>query len=122
MAVTWQWDDKVGDATLIQKFGDDERVFTLNLYNGNCWLIMLNEYEEDGKEMYEMHAFWADKGHMERCLGLAGENKGRNMHDLGWSRITKFRFNKKKCQYLNKMLPAIEKAFDQIEIELYTEE
>ena len=70
MAIQWKWDEKCGEATLRQTAGDDAREFTLSLYTGNCYLILLHEFEEDGKQMYNMHSFWADKKHMENCLGL----------------------------------------------------
>lgn len=120
MALYWNWKEKCGEATLKQRNGEEEREFTLSLYTGNAFLIMLREYEEDGKQMYDMDSFWVDKEHMKRCLGLA---KGcSNMYEEGWSRITKFRLNKAKCRYWKQIVPAVAQAFENIEIELFTEE
>ncbi len=120
MAVQWKWDEKCGEATLLQEVGGVEKEFTLSLYTGNCHLIMLMEFEEDGVEKYSMESFWADKEHMKACLGLV---KGKtNIHNNKWSRITKFRLNKAKCRYWKDIVPAVAQAFDDIVIELYTEE
>lgn len=119
MALNWLWSEKCGEATLKQ--GDKE--FALSLYTGNAFLIMLNEYEQDGEEMYSMFSFWVDEQHMKNMLGL--NKKGgytENHYAEGWSHLTKFRLSKQKCRNINKIVPALVKAFDNIDIEIYSEE
>lgn len=77
MALHWQWEDKCGEATLVQMHeGEDDKVFTLSLYPGNAYLIMLHEREEDGKDVWSMFSFWADKDHMKNMLGLNKKDAG----------------------------------------------
>ena len=45
MALQWNFKDKCGEAVLVQNNEDKTREFTLNLYVGNAYLIMLSEYE-----------------------------------------------------------------------------
>ena len=123
MALHWNWSEKCGEATLVQpplRDGDDDRVFTLNLYNGNALLIMIDESENT----WSMYSFWADKSHMKNCLGLDKKTdpESYNMYEQPDNRITKVRLNKKKCRYLSDIVGALTKAFDNITIELYTEE
>ena len=116
MAIRWKWDEKCGEATLRQTAGDDAREFTLSLYTGNCYLILLHDFEEDGTQMYNMHSFWADKKHMESCLGLT---KGKENIYSGYQTFTKIRLDMEKCRYWKTIVPAIKKAFPDIVIELY---
>ena len=66
--------------------------WTVSLYQGNAFLIFLYEYQEDGQNMYQLYNFWADKQHMKNCLGL------------------------------NQKTQALVQAFDDLTIELYSEE
>lgn len=116
--LTWDFKKKCGEVTLMQ--GDRE--FTLNLYQGNAYLIFLSEYEEDGKSMYSLYSFFADKTHAKRLLGLQKNLDGvkENVFD-GHDKFTKFRFNKTNCRDLEEIIGLIVKAFDNIDIEIYTE-
>lgn len=124
MSLSWNWDKKIGEATLVNSWTDRdghdvEKEFQLSLYNGNAYLIMLHEFEEDGVEKYELHSFWADETHMKRMLGLAPkQGYAENCHDKPYSRITKFRLSK-ECRDFAKITAAILKAFDSITIETY---
>lgn len=124
MALHWQWDEKCGEATLVQMHPDEEnREFKLGLYTGNAFLIMLTEYEEKGESYWNMYSFWADKAHMKNCLGLnKKEGYTSNMYDTPYQRLTKFRLNKAKCRYIKDIVPALVQAFDNIDIEIYSEE
>ena len=51
---------------------------TIKLYNGNAFCIMLNEWEEGGKELYTLASFFADKEHAKRCLSLTKDTKGND--------------------------------------------
>lgn len=57
----WDFEEKVG-SLLIKQTAD--QTFTINLYRGNALLIMLWEWEENGKEMYNMYNFFADLKHL----------------------------------------------------------
>lgn len=124
MALHWQWEDKCGEATLVQMHeGEDDQVFTLSLYPGNAYLIMLHEREENGQEVYSLWSFWADKQHMKNCLGLnKKEGFTSNQYAGPFQRITKIRLNKAKCRYFKDIVPALAQAFDELTIEIFTEE
>ena len=121
MALTWDFRNKCGEATLVQ--GDRE--FTLNLYQGNAYLIFLSEWKEDGQDMYSLNSFWADRDHAKILLGLKKNYDGEkvNIYDEDWSRVTKFRFNKEKMREKEfyEIIGMIAKAFDNIDIEIYKE-
>lgn len=119
MSLNWKWENKCGEATLLQ----NDKEYTIGLYEGNAFLIMLSEWKEDGKDMWNMFSFWVDKQHMKNCLGLnKKEGYTSNQYEEGWQRITKFRFNKAKSRHWTDIIPALAQAFDNIDIELYREE
>ena len=63
MAVRWEWKQKVGELT--------HDGLTVNLYEGNCFLIGIKEWQnEEGESLYNLMWFFADKQHAKRCLGL----------------------------------------------------
>lgn len=115
MALNWKWDQKVG--TMEIKQGD--RTFEMSLYQGNAFLIILHEYEEDGKQMYSLFSFFADKQHAKNCLGLSKGHE--NIFDRG-NLITKVRLNKTKYVYTKELVEMLIRAFDGIQIEIYSEE
>ena len=82
---------------------------------------MLWEYEEDGIEKYSMHNFFADKEHAKNMLGLS---KGYTDNAMNWDKyyIKKIRLNKAKYRYTKDLVDMLIKAFDNIEIEIYSEE
>lgn len=124
MALHWQWKDKCGEASLVQMHeGEENRVFTLSLYTGNAYLIMLHEREEEGEEVWSMFSFWGDKEHMKNMLGLnKKEGYTDNYYASPYHKITKIRLNKRKCQYFREIVAALARAFDDLSIEIYTEE
>lgn len=116
MAVQWNWNDKVGEATLYSE--RQKKEFTLNLYQGNAYLIFIHEYKEDGNDMYNVYSFFVDKAHAKRMLGLEkGESNAFNEGVI----LKKIRFNKKKCRNLSDLVSLFTKAFDSLNIELYSE-
>ena len=123
MALHWQWEDKCGEATLVQMHeGEDDKVFTLSLYPGNAYLIMLHEREEDGKDVWSMFGFWADKDHMKNMLGLnKKDGYTDNYYDSPYQKITKIRLNKTKCRYFKEIMAALAQAFDDLTVEIYSE-
>ena len=119
MALHWQWKDKIGEMTLQQ----GKREWTINLYEGNAYLIMIHEFEEDGTEKYNVIGFFLDKQHMRNCLGLNKKNGyGDNIYGEAGNRATKFRINKKAYRHTKELVTALVEAFDEITIELYAEE
>lgn len=63
MAVRWEWKEKVGEFTY--------NGYTVNLYEGNAFLIGIEEFKNDeGEDVYRIAWFFADKQHAKRCLGL----------------------------------------------------
>lgn len=120
MAITWQWKDKCGEFITEQILDNEVRQFTHSLYEGNCFLIMLNEWEEDGVNKYSLYSFFADETHAKNCLGLT---KGHtNMWTDSWDRVIKIRINKKKSRNWKKIVTLFAQAFDNIEIEIYSED
>jgi len=121
MALQWYWDKKVGEAVFDNVYlSDPTKELTINLYEGNALLIMINEYKdkETGKDMYDMFGFFCDKQHMNNCLGLT---KGHENIYARNGRLKRISFNKAKSRNYNQIIPALIKAFDDIEIKVYTE-
>ena len=114
MSLNWSFKEKVGEAVIRQ--GDKN--FKLNLYQGNAFLIFLSEWEEDGKEKYQLYLFFADKVHAKNCLGLV---KGYDSIFDDGNKIVKIRLNKKKYSYTKDLVDMLIKAFDEIQIEIYSE-
>ena len=108
MSLNWLWENKCG--TLTARNDEGTREWECVLYDGNALMIALAEWEEDGKEYWQMCDFWSDEDHMERILkDRANEYKA-------------IRLNTKKIakSKLNKILKACIKYG--IEITLYAEE
>lgn len=114
MSLNWQWNQKCGTATFYDKLAEKE--FTVNLYEGNAYLIFLNEW---GDGRYSLYSFWADKQHMNNCLGLSKGYKDNIMND--YQVLTKIRLNKTHCHYIKEITTALVKAFDEISIEIFKE-
>lgn len=120
MALNWLWSERCGEATIKRTVGEETREYTLGLYQGNAFLIFLNEYEENGEKMWNMYSFFLDETHAKRMLGLE-KGYSENVfdsHDV----MTKLRINKAKHSKALKVINLFCKAFDNLEIELYTEE
>lgn len=121
MALFWNWNEKCGTATIKQQWeGGNE--YDVSLYVGNAFLIMLYEFTENGTDRYTLSNFWADKVHMRRCLGL--EKKGGYTDNLlnGSEKLVKIRLNKAKCRNAKEIIRALTEAFDDLTIELFSEE
>lgn len=116
MALNWDWNKKIGTVDI---FNYDE-VRTYQLYQGNCFLIMLWEYEKDGKDMWQMHGFFADKEHAKNCFGLS-KGYDENIYNTEYEQIRKIRINKAKYRYTKDLVDMLIKAFDNISIEIYSE-
>lgn len=122
MALQWHWDKKIGKAVFDGLYlNDPTKEVTINLYEGNALLIMINEYKnkETGNDMYDLFGFFSDKTHMNKCLGL---EKGYTNIYTSNGRLKKISFNKAKSKNYKQIIPALVEAFDDIEIKIYTEE
>ena len=122
MAITWNWDSKCGEAIIEQTISGETKYFTKTLYEGNCLLIFLNEWTEDGVDKYSMYSFWADKEHAKTCLGLKKDKDYDNMFNLPYSKLIKIKLNKKKCRKVKDIVALLVQAFDNIEIEIFSED
>lgn len=121
MALQWHWDKKIGEAVFDNIYlSDPTKELTINLYEGNALLIMIHEYKdkETNKDMYDMFGFFVDKQHMNNCLGLT---KGHDNIYASHGRLKRISFNKVKSRNYKQIIPALIKAFDDIEIKIYTE-
>lgn len=123
MALHWQWKDKCGEAIVHQTNPQtgEERDLTVSLYEGNAFLIFVNQFKEEGKDMYSLFAFFADEEHAKNCLGLTKGNNNMFLDD-GFQYLKKIRFDKSHHSKPQKLLNLFTKAFDTLEIELYKEE
>lgn len=126
MALYWSWKTKCGEATFRRELSNGEtREFTVNLYEGNAFLIFIYEYKEDGRDVYNVQGFFVDKDHMKRCLGIDKKDKesyGHNIYDKPNDKLVSIRLNKTKMSHFKDIITAFTTAFDNINIEIYTEE
>ena len=124
MSLNWLWSEHCGEITFEQNWDDGVHEFTVQLYEGNAFLIMLNEWTgEDGKGRWTMWNFFADKEHAKKCLGLQKNWDGekRNLHNDGMCRFTKIRINKARHSQWKDVVTMFAQAFDNITIEVFTE-
>ena len=64
MALVWNWKDKCGEMCVVQSHPDEEdQMFTVDLYQGNAYLIMIHEFKEADKDKYSVFSFFVDKAH-----------------------------------------------------------
>lgn len=122
MSLNWNWDEKCGEAIIRQNIGDEKREFTKSLYEGNAFLIFINEWEENGNNMYSLYTFFVDESHAKRCLGLDKKSDCTNIFEDGMTEFVKLRINKKKSRNWKKIVTLFAQAFDNIEIEIYSED
>lgn len=120
MALYWNWNEKCGEAVLRQTINGKEKEFTLNLYQGNAYLIFISEYKEDDNDVYNVWSFWIDRNHAKNCLGVSGKDC-HNIYTSEWQTISKFRLNKDKLNHFADIVSLIAKGFDNVAIEIYSE-
>ena len=109
MAIEWKWSEKCGEATFSRK---DGYTYNVNLYVGNCFIIMIYEYTEGGVDKYNLSSFFVDANHMERCLK-------DDIFSNGWERMTAIRINKAKCRNYKKIVALLAEYMDNIDISVY---
>lgn len=124
----WDWKGKIGEMIINQKRKTDEgewsKDYTISLYEGNAFMIMLSEYKnEEGEDMWNMFSFFIDKTHAKKCLGLQKNGDGElvNIFDEGWQTLKVLRINKHKSKNWKDIINLFTQAFDSLTIELYTE-
>lgn len=124
MSLNWSWSEKVGELTADVEVRENgaivQKEHTFSLYQGNAFLIILNEWEEDGVEKYSLYSFFAGEDHAKNMFGM---NKKQGYTDnivarWGWKKI---RLNKKKYSYTQKLVDLLVKGLDNIDIEIYSE-
>lgn len=108
MAIEWEWSEKCGEATFRRETGF---TYTSNLYVGNCFLIMINEWKEDGKDKYALNSFFVDSQHMERCL--------KNGIFTEYDKLVSITINKAKCRNYKKIVALLAEYMDDIDISVY---
>ena len=75
--VTWSWNSKIGTLRIIPD-DDPKNPIKVNMYQGgNCPLVLIYEWKEDGKNMYNLWNFFGDKSHMQKCFGLQKNWEGK---------------------------------------------
>lgn len=109
----WDFNEKVGECVW-----DYVNEVTLNLYEGNAFLIFVNEFKEGEAEKYSVWAFFTNEQHMKNCLGL---NKKCCDHNIFEGEIKLVRINKAKCRNYKKIVSLLAQGFDNIKIEIYNE-
>lgn len=120
MSLNWRWNEKCGEAIIEDIMQKKE--FTKSLYEGNAFLIFISEWEEDGQNMYSLYTFFADETHAKTCLGLNKKSDMTNIFLEGPNRLKKIRINKKKSRNWKKIVTLFAQAFDNIDIEIFSEE
>ena len=112
MALRWDFREKSGTVTM-KNYG---KPVTLNWYEGNAMMIVLNEWkEEDGEERYSLSWFFCDEAHAKNCLGMSKGHE--NMFDES-NTITKLTVYREHCRGWDKVVKLFAKAFPNIEIEI----
>lgn len=112
MALHWDFNNKIGKVHG-NKYGRD---YTFYLYNGNAMLIAVNEFEDNGKEMYNVAWWLDDENHARLMLGLkkprfGGEQYNR-LEDDGIKRIELA----KNCRDLRKIRKLFAEAMPNVEL------
>lgn len=118
--ITWNFNEKVGEAVI---YNIDKEI-TYNLYKGNAFLIFLYEYKENGKDMYQLNNFFADKIHAKRMLGIDKkwtDTYGDNLFNTECYKLKKIRINKEMygLKETKMLIDMLIEAFDEIKIEIY---
>lgn len=117
MALHWDWKEKCGEMIInrTHENGTHEEI-TISLYEGNAFLIMLEEREKT----WQMWSFWADETHAKNCLGLTRGTDNMYLNEYT-DRITEVIFWSKKSHYYKKIVSLLVRAFDDITITIRSE-
>lgn len=115
MELQWSWNEKVGEATFNSYTGDE---YTCNLYQGNAFLIVINEYTEKGEEKYNLISFFADKQHAKNCLGLNKKYSPDNIWGNAVFYLDRITIYKDKYSYTKDLISLLIQTFDAINIQI----
>lgn len=63
MALTWNWDSKIGS---VRRQNFEGNYFYTSLYRGNAFLIEI--YEDEQCDMYNLQSFLVDKNHAKNMV------------------------------------------------------
>lgn len=107
MAYNWEWKCKSGEITY-----DNH---TYNLYEGNGFLICIDEWtnSETKEEEYQVVWFMLDKLHAKNCLGLT-----KGMDDMFEGKVEKIRIFKDHCRQWKDVVDLFTKSQPNITIEI----
>ena len=105
--ITVDWNEKCGEATFRQEIDGMEKIYTLDLYVGNAFLVIIH----DNGEERNLNCFFVDEGHMERCL--------KNGIFTGFDQLTAITINKAKCRNYKKIVALLAEYLDDIDITVY---
>ena len=110
MALQWSFTEKSGTVTEVR----GGREITFNFYEGNAFMIVPHEYEQDGEQYWDMQWFFIGEDHAKNCLGLS---KG---HDnmFGENGITRMTIYRAHCRQWKKIIDLFTRAFPNIVIEV----
>lgn len=92
MSLNWNWNECIGYRTVRDERNNTE--WYEKIYHGNALAIFINEYDENGKEMYQLMDFWADETHMKRMLGypIKGETKQECSYTKPYYKVVEYKF------------------------------
>ena len=107
MAITYNRNEKCGTAVFRQEIDGEVNLYTVDLYVGNCFLLMVSSHEDEDV----LHSFFVDEGHMERCL--------QNGIFTGYDTLVSIRINKAKCSNYKKIVALLAEYMDDIDITVY---
>ena len=86
----------------------------LNLYEGNAFLIAVDEWEDGDRKMYNLAWFFNSEDHAKMCLGIAKKPGAHNIFEgAQFKQLTLYRSN---CRKWKKIVDMFTKAFPEIEI------
>ena len=117
MALNWDFKKLAGYAQV--RVGEEEVKY--KLYQGNAYLIFVYEYEENGEEYYTVPMFFVDRDHAKNCLGL-NKKQGytENILCRPSFQLQKIMINKKQYRYTEDLVKLLTKAFDFIDITIWS--
>lgn len=130
MSLNWDFNtDKMG--YILYKDGTRKP-----MYNGNAFVIINNEWEENGERYYSLYNFYADETHAKRCLGLDSKYKDTYKkapsfadpiwRDVDGKTVTAIQVDKvvlySKARNAKELASMLIKAYNDITIELKSNE
>lgn len=75
MAVRWNWKEKMGEVQY--KDPIEPKKHKIDIYDGNCLMVMIHNYKQENQKMYQFMGFMSDINHLKRCIGLEKNYDGK---------------------------------------------